>query len=157
MTAPTIGASLAAPGALPCTAWPDLFFPEGPMGRPSRSGPRVEKAKRLCWECPIRSDCLAQGMSEPLGIWGGLTPVERRGLARTTKLRRQAAFAVDWTFVQQLIVGNRCEVPAENQDETIKALRAAGLPTHWIVHTTHTPYAHVRRVITALETLDMAA
>jgi WhiB family redox-sensing transcriptional regulator len=39
-------------------------------------------AKQVCAACPARVDCLdyALRVSEPLGIWGGLDPAERRAL-----------------------------------------------------------------------------
>lgn len=51
---------------LPCQVGdPDLWFGETPA--------ELEQAKRLCADCPIRSDCLASALSrgEPWGVWGG--------------------------------------------------------------------------------------
>ncbi|WP_049568704.1 WhiB family transcriptional regulator [Nonomuraea sp. SBT364] len=47
--------------------------------------PEVKAAKNICRECPVLRDCLdwALRAGEPDGIWGGLTPSERRR-ARTT-------------------------------------------------------------------------
>lgn len=41
---------------------------------------REEEAKRVCFSCSVKQDCLeyALEMREPYGIWGGLTEVERR-------------------------------------------------------------------------------
>ncbi|WP_424213252.1 WhiB family transcriptional regulator [Streptomyces sp. BI20] len=41
------------------------------------------RAKRICAECPARTECLdyAQKHGESHGIWGGLTGHERRVLA----------------------------------------------------------------------------
>ncbi len=41
-------------------------------------------AKDVCATCSARVDCLdyALRVSEPLGIWGGLDPAERRALRR---------------------------------------------------------------------------
>lgn len=50
----------------PCqTEDPDLWFAERPA--------HVEKAKRLCRECPIRLNCLATALrrAEAWGVWGG--------------------------------------------------------------------------------------
>lgn len=42
----------------------------------------IRVVKDLCFACPIRLDCLAQAdradASWAYGIWGGLTPAERR-------------------------------------------------------------------------------
>lgn len=37
---------------------------------------RIRQA--YCWRCPVRAQCLRDGMDEEGGIWGGLTPQERR-------------------------------------------------------------------------------
>lgn len=39
---------------------------------------RIIKAKNICAECPVRQECLNEGKREAHGIWGGLTPEERR-------------------------------------------------------------------------------
>jgi WhiB family redox-sensing transcriptional regulator len=53
---------------------PELFFPE-------HAGPSHE-AKRVCAECPVRAECLADALAhrDRYGIWGGLTDRERRRL-----------------------------------------------------------------------------
>lgn len=63
---------------------PDLFFPT--YGQASTA------AKRLCQECPVRSECLEYALEAPekSGIWGGLDEAERKSLAR----RRQRAAAL---------------------------------------------------------------
>ena len=62
-------------GALCAQTDPEVFFPE--------KGGSVQAAKRICWRCDVRTDCLqyALGTGEPFGIWGGLTGPERRKLA----------------------------------------------------------------------------
>ncbi|MDA8269754.1 MAG: WhiB family transcriptional regulator [Actinomycetota bacterium] len=63
----------------------DLFFPD-----PTRpDAQRLEQARAICADCPVREACLAAGMAEEHGIWGGLTPRERRVLRR--KQRGEAA------------------------------------------------------------------
>ncbi len=54
----------------------EMFFPE--KGRAARA------AKRVCMECPVRAECLEYALRrrETEGVWGGLTPTERRRLAR---------------------------------------------------------------------------
>ena len=55
----------------------ELFFPEG-------SGLRVAEqeraAKRICGRCLVRQSCLTWALTAPEadGIWGGMTPTERR-------------------------------------------------------------------------------
>ncbi len=59
---------------------PELFFPVSDYG-PAAS--QVAAAKAICARCPVSSQCRdwAVQAGEPAGIWGGMTPEERR-LAR---------------------------------------------------------------------------
>jgi len=55
----------------------ELFFP--PDGRTGREGREIaEMAKRVCFSCGIREDCLEYYINEEFGIYGGLTARERR-------------------------------------------------------------------------------
>lgn len=36
------------------------------------------QAARLCGPCPVKAQCLEAGRHETYGVWGGLTPPERR-------------------------------------------------------------------------------
>ncbi|XVQ10606.1 WhiB family transcriptional regulator [Spirillospora sp. CA-255316] len=58
-----------------CVGSWELFFPDH-----SDPGP----AKRICGGCPVRGQCLAYALraGERHGIWGGMTPGERRSHAR---------------------------------------------------------------------------
>lgn len=63
-------AQLLGPGWLeggpwPCQGDPDLWFAE--------HSDRVEAAKQLCRECPVRQACLEGALArrEPWGVWGG--------------------------------------------------------------------------------------
>jgi predicted RNA-binding Zn-ribbon protein involved in translation (DUF1610 family) len=39
----------------------------------------VEKLRDiLCWKCPVRVECLRDGMIEDYGMWGGLTAEDRK-------------------------------------------------------------------------------
>lgn len=48
-----------------------------------------DEARTLCESCPVRAQCLAHALAtkERFGMWGGLTPIERRRIER--KERRQ--------------------------------------------------------------------
>jgi hypothetical protein len=86
---------------------PDLWFPEAQesVGRPTRKAHQTMienalKAMAICNYCPIRAQCLAEGMREENiehGIWGGMLAGERIILARARRsgtIREQAlAFA----------------------------------------------------------------
>lgn len=59
---------------------PNLFFP--PRGADS---PTVTAgAKAVCRRCQVRLECLTHALDnrEHYGIWGGMSPRERRALAR---------------------------------------------------------------------------
>ena len=57
-----------------------LFFPPTTPERKDERDLREAKAKAICGECPVQTECLdyALGIREPHGIWGGLTEAERR-------------------------------------------------------------------------------
>jgi len=48
-----------------------------------------DEARSICQGCPVRLKCLAEAQlrKERFGMWGGLTPIERRRIER--KERRQ--------------------------------------------------------------------
>ncbi len=43
-------------------------------------GAAQHRAKRICRDCPVRLDCLAEALNNRIefGVWGGLTERERR-------------------------------------------------------------------------------
>ncbi len=57
---------------------PDLFFPE------STAESAYAPARDVCDRCPVAGDCLDYALAhgENFGVWGGLTPPERRRLRR---------------------------------------------------------------------------
>lgn len=58
--------SLPVQADLPCQSHdPELFFAEEPW--------RLEMAKQVCAECPLKAECLAGALrrAEPHGVWGG--------------------------------------------------------------------------------------
>ena len=65
---------------------PELFFPI------SENGPgavQVAEAKAVCRGCPVREFCLDYAVTtgQEAGIWGGLTPAERRLLRGRASLQ----------------------------------------------------------------------
>lgn len=80
-----------------CAGMGDLFFPEDiseTRGRPRKYYHRelpesqrlINRAKQICEHCPVRRQCLAEGLAQTganvWGIWGGLTANERRQLQK---------------------------------------------------------------------------
>jgi WhiB family redox-sensing transcriptional regulator len=57
-----------------------IFFPPPRLERRSEKRIREQRAKEICWACPVRQPCLDYALSirEQHGIWGGLTETERR-------------------------------------------------------------------------------
>lgn len=53
---------------------PELFYPD--------KGLPVLEAKKVCRRCPVRVECLDWAIEtrERFGVWGGLSPLERRRL-----------------------------------------------------------------------------
>ena len=83
--APSAPLLLAAPSDRPRTWWDqalcakvdgDMFFPE--------KGESTREPKQVCAACPVREPCLGYALEhgEVHGVWGGLSPRERRGLQR---------------------------------------------------------------------------
>ncbi|MFM9590785.1 WhiB family transcriptional regulator [Streptomyces scabiei] len=76
----------------PCTDGshdPDKWFADGldAVARAER-----EEAKRVCRRCPACSACLTAALErgEPVGVWGGLDPDERRELLLHPTVRVKA-------------------------------------------------------------------
>jgi WhiB family redox-sensing transcriptional regulator len=62
----------------------DLYFHEGKL----RAKAIAKQAKSYCVRCPVQADCLLSSLEhrDVYGIWGGLTPRERRLLLREIDL-----------------------------------------------------------------------
>lgn len=72
----------------------DLFFADhaeiGKGFKPSKLvAEQWEEAKEVCIECPVMVECMRDAIGEPLGVWGGLDPVERRDLRAKRSLSVQ--------------------------------------------------------------------
>ena len=63
---------------------PNLFFPED-NGRGAEA--QANAAKAICATCSVREECLDDALlrKEAHGIWGGLTPAERKRILRAMK------------------------------------------------------------------------
>lgn len=63
----------------PCqTTDPEIWFSDDQEG----SGTHYKVAKQLCAECPVQNLCLEFALisEEQFGVWGGVTPRERRAM-----------------------------------------------------------------------------
>lgn len=63
---------------------PELFFPIGTTGP---AAIQTERAKLVCTQCDVRSECLEWAMAtgQDAGVWGGLSEEERRSLRRARR------------------------------------------------------------------------
>ena len=57
-----------------------LMFCATSIGKGASSSREVRRAKAICGECLVSDECLDYAMRtrQEFGIWGGLTPLERR-------------------------------------------------------------------------------
>ncbi len=61
---------------------PELFFDYG------HDKAKIASAKRVCWDCPVREECLRDNLRVPYGVFGGYTEAERSVLAGGPRRRR---------------------------------------------------------------------
>ncbi|MGH2760709.1 MAG: WhiB family transcriptional regulator [Actinomycetota bacterium] len=64
---------------------PELFFSSDEIANRQERLEREAEAKAVCTRCTVRNECLSYALAagERYGIWGGLSPQERRAIART--------------------------------------------------------------------------
>ena len=57
----------------------NIFFAE--------KGQRLDEAKAVCADCPVKRECLECAIRnrERVGVWGGLTPKQRRSVIKMRK------------------------------------------------------------------------
>lgn len=66
---------------------PHVFF--GSREKTPMTGPEISNAKTLCTQCPVQRECLAFGLDEEWGVWGGFTRAEReRAVSRVMEQMR---------------------------------------------------------------------
>lgn len=73
----------------------DLFFPP--------PGPTPHLALSYCYSCPVQATCLRTAMEnrETLGVWGGMTRQQRRGLAKGQLPPAPEGLHWEWNEEQQ--------------------------------------------------------
>lgn len=61
----------------------DMFFPD--------TGESTAVPKAICARCPVRAECLETALTnnERFGVWGGLTPNQRRDLTQGSRRRER--------------------------------------------------------------------
>lgn len=55
----------------------EVFFADDVAGDGSHL---YRHAKRVCAECPVWRECRLAGLGEDWGVWGGLSPLQRRNI-----------------------------------------------------------------------------
>lgn len=65
---------------------PELFYPTG------GDAVAIAAAKDICAGCPVVAECLEYAIAnnEQYGVWGALTPEERRAISRRDMRRRRS-------------------------------------------------------------------
>ena len=58
----------------------NLFFPPATFEKKEDRIKRESKAKAVCEGCTVKLECLEEAIdiSEPFGVWGGMTEGERK-------------------------------------------------------------------------------
>lgn len=64
----------------PCVGKPQEFWFPG-----EHQMHLYERGRAVCRTCPRQVACLEDGMGEPAGMWGGMTPAERDRLQRNRR------------------------------------------------------------------------
>ena len=59
----------------------DKFYPE----TTAHGGNHLTPARKMCLACPVRYECLAFGIDEQWGVWGGHSPSQRRRISSMVK------------------------------------------------------------------------
>lgn len=95
MTGPHIPEPLGKWGpSSKCWQDPDVdtewFFPRS-YGTPRTPSEHVQEVKAYCHDCPVRNACLEHAVAtyDDHGMWGGMTPDERRELRRAARQGRK--------------------------------------------------------------------
>lgn len=59
---------------------PEVFFPSDGVG--------VERARRICADCPVKDSCLEYALVHRIdhGVWGGASERERRRILRARRV-----------------------------------------------------------------------
>lgn len=136
----------AFPGAACIGHEPELFFPRGESERWEHS---IEQAKRICGGCAVRVDCLRHAVDncESDGVWGGLTPAERRRFRRALR----TLYGADDSLVRRLLTGERLAVTPEHLGSVVWQLAWHGWRVERICLATAVPRPRVRRSLAAAQ------
>lgn len=111
----------------PCYSDPDLFHSDAP--------PDMERAKRMCDDCPLSRfrACQHEGWDNEHGVWGGMSPVDRKAanplrFASIVRASKRDATRIDATLTRDRVLAMRREgvpvrVVAEKVGKTPNAVK----------------------------------
>lgn len=98
----------------------------------------TELARQTCQACPVRESCLQHALDtdEPLGMWGGLLPSERRRILLGDTEQREHGTVTGWNqhyrrgepqcpFCREAKNANKRERMAREAESKAASLRAA--------------------------------
>jgi hypothetical protein len=93
---------------------PDIFFPT------SDKANAYDRARAICAQCSVRADCLDYGMSIQtrhfgFGMWGGLSPLERRGMGVRRMVRSKTCEWCGQTFTYSSEKARTCSTSCRNR------------------------------------------
>lgn len=70
----------------------EFYFPEPGLS----TGFEIDYVKRMCGECYFQTACAEWAIyNEPHGIWGGLTPLDRRHIRMQRGVKYNGSFFTD--------------------------------------------------------------
>ena len=100
---------------------PDLFF--------SENADDVKAAKQICGTCPVAEQCREHGLDTgpEFGIWGGLTPAERRAARAAMPPAAgptQPGHAAGYLHLPQGLSGRQAAEPLAVSTRTIQRYHA---------------------------------
>ena len=58
----------------------EVFFPVEDAGRGGGTSAMYASARKVCASCPVEQECRLAGVGEVAGVWGGMSPKQRRQL-----------------------------------------------------------------------------
>ena len=98
----------------------DFFAEETSDGEPTN---QVLAAKSLCVPCPVRPECLTWAMNHEAtaefrsGVYGGLSPVERTGIAARTDALRYGLAILDEQVTMGLVMRHLPAFPMTRRED----------------------------------------
>lgn len=84
--------------------WFDAWFPEGAVGGRQEEVYALTEAKKVCQRCPVRVECYTAGLTETVGVWGGVLK-HPRDVPRRTSERQEGVASLGSRRRLQALVG----------------------------------------------------